>query len=87
MEEWADKSLHTVDLPDPDRLIKEFWDIVNNPNKTSINVLSSKDVFVQEVDGNHIVVINVPRAERSYKPVQWIMSKLPLSSRPPTIPT
>ena len=28
VEEWADKSLHTVDLPDPDRLIKEFWDIV-----------------------------------------------------------
>ena len=69
VEEWADKSLHTVDLPDPDRLIKEFWDIANNPNKTSVNVLSSKDVFVQEVDGNHIVVINVPRAERSYKPV------------------
>lgn len=69
VEEWADKSLHTVDLPDPDRLIKEFWDIANNPNKTSVNVLSSKDVFVQEVDGDHIVVINVPRAERSYKPV------------------
>ena len=69
VEEWADKSLHTVDLPDPDRLIKEFWDIANNPNKTSVNILSSKDVFVQEVDGDHIVVINVPRAERSYKPV------------------
>ena len=69
VEELEDKSLRSVDLPDPERLIKEFWDIVNNPNKTSINLLSSKDVFVQEVDGNHIVVICVPRAERSYKPV------------------
>ncbi len=69
VEELADKSFRTVDLPDPERLIKEFWDIINNPNKTSVNVLSSKDVFVQEVDGNHIVVIHVPRAERSYKPV------------------
>ena len=69
MEELADKSFCTVDLPAPEKLIKEFWDIVNNPNKTSVNVLSSKDVFVQEVDGDHIVVINVPRAERSYKPV------------------
>ena len=69
VEEWPDKTLHTVDLPDPDRLIREFWDIVNNPNKTSVNILSSKDVFVQEVDGNHIVVIHVPRAERSYRPV------------------
>lgn len=69
VEERADKSLHPVDLPDPDRLIREFWDIVNNPNKTSVNILSARDVFAQEVDGAHIVVIRVPRAERSYKPV------------------
>ena len=69
VEEWPDKTLHAVDLPDPERLIKEFWNVVNNPNKTSVNILSSKDVFTQEVDGNHIVVINVPRAERSYRPV------------------
>lgn len=69
VEELPDKSLHTVDLPDPDRLVKEFWDNVNNTNKASVNILSSKDVFVQEINGNHIVVINVPRAERSYKPV------------------
>ena len=69
VEEMPDKSFHTVNLPDPEKLIKEFWDIANDPNKTSVNILSTKDVFVQEVDGNHIVVINVPRAERSYKPV------------------
>ena len=69
VEEMPDKSFHAIDLPDPDKLIKEFWNIANNPNKTSVNVLSSKDVFVQDVDGNHIVVINVPRAERSYRPV------------------
>ena len=69
VEEWPDHSLHTVDLPNPEKLMKEFWNIVNNPNKTSVNVLSSRDVFVQEASGNHIVVINVPRAERFYKPV------------------
>ncbi len=67
--EADDGSLYTVDLPDPDRLIREFWDIVNDPNKVSVNILSSRDVFEQEVGGNHIVVINVPRAERAYKPV------------------
>ncbi len=69
VEEGPDKTLHTVELPNPERLIKEFWDIVNNPQKTSINLLSSKDVFVQEVDGHQIVVIHVPRADRSYRPV------------------
>ena len=48
VEELADKSFRTVDLPDPEKLIKEFWDIANNPNKTSVNILSSKDVFRDE---------------------------------------
>ncbi|MBQ4428216.1 MAG: putative DNA binding domain-containing protein [Clostridia bacterium] len=67
--ERPDHSLETVDLPDPDKLIKDFWDSVNNPNKVSINILSSKDVYPLEVNGDHIVVINVPRADRSYRPV------------------
>ena len=69
VEEHEDKTLHAVNLPDPDKLIKDFWDIVNNPNKASVNILSAKDVYPMEVDGKHIVVINVPRADRSYKPV------------------
>ena len=69
VEEYPDKSLHAVDLPDPDRLIKDFWDLVNNTQKASVNVLSSKDVSVENIDGKRIVVINVPRADRSYKPV------------------
>ena len=24
-------------MPDPDKLIKEFWNIANNPNKASVN--------------------------------------------------
>ena len=86
VEERADKSLHPVDLPDPDRLIREFWDIVNNPNKTSVNILSARDVFVQEVDGAHIVVIRVPRAERSYKPV-YVDGNPPVSYTHLTLPT
>lgn len=69
VEEYRDKTLHTVDLPDPEKLVKEFWDMVNNPNKASVNVLSSKDVVIENVNGNHIVVIQVPRADRTYKPV------------------
>jgi len=67
--EKEDKTFDTVDLPDPEKLIREFWDFVNNLKKVSINLLSVKDVFVQEVDGNHIVVIYVPRADRGYRPV------------------
>lgn len=69
VEEHKDKSLHPVDLPDPERLIKEFWEIVNKGKKVSANILSDKDVTVEYIDGKHIVAIRIPRARRSDKPV------------------
>ena len=69
VEERADKSLHPVDLPDPEKLIKDFWDVVNNANKVSANILSDKDVTIEDIDGKRIVAIRVPRAQRSDKPV------------------
>ena len=69
VEEYKDKTLHTVDLPDPEKLVKEFWDMVNNPNKASVNILTNKHVRIEEVNGDRIIVIEVPRAQRYYKPV------------------
>ena len=69
VEEHADKSLHAVDLPDPEKLVKEFWDAVNNPNKASVNILTNRHVRIEDADGKRIVVIEVPRAQRYYKPV------------------
>ncbi len=69
VEEHADRSLHPVCLPDPEGLVKAFWDAVNNPNKASTNILTDKDVQIVEVDGCRIIEIFVPRAERGVKPV------------------
>lgn len=69
VEEHSDKSLHPVRLPDPEMLIKDFWDIVNNTNKVSVNILSDRDVTVENIDGKRIVAIRIPRAQRSDKPV------------------
>ena len=69
VEEHKDKTLHTIDLPDPEKLVKEFWDMVNNPNKASVNILTNKHVRIEEVNGDRIIVIEVPRAQRYYKPV------------------
>jgi len=69
VEEHADKSLHPVRLPDPEMLIKDFWDAVNSLGTVSANILSEKDVTVENVGGKRIVAIRVPRAQRSDKPV------------------
>ena len=67
--ELDDKSLSAVGLPDPVRSLKEFWDIINNAQKVSVNLLSDKDVTIENANGKDIIVIRVPRAARTEKPV------------------
>ena len=69
VEEDTDKSLHPIDLPDPQRLVDEFWGIVNDPERVSVNILSERHVTIEEIDGKHIIAVVVPRAQRYEKPV------------------
>ena len=69
VEEHKDKSLHAVNLPDPDIMIEEFWSIINDRERVSLNILTEKDVQIEYVNGKSIIVIQVPRAERSDKPI------------------
>ena len=69
VREEKDKSFHTVDLPDPEGLVNEFWNSVNDPKIASVNILSTRDIQIKTIDGNRIIVINVPKAKRSMKPV------------------
>lgn len=69
VEENRDHTLHTINLPDPDRLVREFWENVRNPKKASVNILAGKHVQIETIGGNRIIVITVPRAQRYDKPV------------------
>ncbi len=69
VEEHNDKSLHPVHLPNPEALVRDLWNLVNNPKKVSVNILSDKDVTIEEINGERIVAIRVPRAQRFDKPV------------------
>ncbi len=69
VEEYADKSFHLALLPDPEMLIEEFWRGVKDKNKVSANILTEKDVTVEDIDGRRIVAIRIPRARRTDKPV------------------
>lgn len=70
VEELKDKSLHAVeDISAPEKLITEFWDIINDKEQVSTNILSDDDVQIKYADGKRIIVITVPQAERKDKPV------------------
>ena len=51
VEEFPDRSLHPVDLPDPQWLISDFWDIMNARRKVSRNILTENDVRIVETEG------------------------------------
>lgn len=68
-ENKKDKRLYPVDLPDPQRLVAQFLELVNDPRVVNRNLLTARSVAVEEVDGKEIVVIRVPRATRKQKPV------------------
>lgn len=69
VEETKDHALHAVHLEDPEALIRDFWNAINNPQKVSLNILTDSMVRTQEVDGETIIVIDVPRAERELRPI------------------
>lgn len=69
VKENSDKSLSPVRLPDPEMLIKDFFEILNDRKKVSANILSHDDVTVEDVDGMKIVAIRVPCAKTEDRPV------------------
>ena len=69
VEELADKSLHIAGLNDPEKLVTDFWNTANNNSKLSLNILSDRNVQIAEADGKRVVIIEIPRADRSDKPV------------------
>lgn len=69
VEEREDKSLHALDLLDPQWLIEDFLAILNDPAKVSLNILEEDSIQIREVDGRRIIAITVPMADSRDKPI------------------
>ena len=69
VEELEDKSLHALDILDPQWLIEDFWKLLNDSACVSANILLEEDIQIRMVDGKRIVVITVPPAPPSQRPV------------------
>lgn len=69
VKENKDGSWRTTGLKTAAKLQKEFWDIINNPKKVSINLLREDDVETYDYNGDVIMTIHVPAARWEQKPV------------------
>lgn len=56
-------------LPDVKKTVADIWNAVNNAEKISANVLFNESIYPVDVDGKAVVVVEVPRAERTVRPV------------------
>lgn len=54
---------------DSDKIRKDLWNIVNNKEKVSANLLHDKDIQVVDAEGKLVVVIRVPRASYAMRPI------------------
>ena len=69
VEEKSDKSLNPIGLADPERLVKQFWDNLNNAQKINVNILKNDDVTIAKANAAKIVKIDIPRADRHARPI------------------
>ena len=69
VEEYPDRSLHPVDLPDPSGLLQDLWTGLNDRDLVSANLLRDEDVQEVVLEGRHILVISVPPAGKDSYPV------------------
>lgn len=68
-ENAKDGSLYVEGLDDVHKLMKDFWNIVNNRQKVSSNILTDSMAVPEKLEDKDVIVINVPRAERTSRPV------------------
>jgi predicted HTH transcriptional regulator len=66
------KGVLTIEGLSDEQLVKykkQFWDECNNPNTISRNLLTNNDIKVLEIKGKKLLVLKIPFASRTERPV------------------
>ena len=68
-EKDISKRFTITGVDDADKIRKDFWNIVNNPEKVNVNLLIDEDVETIAIDSKTIVAIRIPQADYNTRPV------------------
>lgn len=68
-EEGPKGEVEYVGVPNPEQLVKKFWDGVHNPSKVSANILTDDSITIETINDCDIIRIQVPRANRHLRPI------------------
>ena len=65
----TNKGFQVEGVKNPEGLLKTFWDGHNNSQKLSVPLCAQADIQILEIEQQNIVIIHVPRAQRTQRPV------------------
>ncbi len=63
------KGFRVIGIVESEKVLDDFWNMANNPQKVSANIVQQKYVKTIEIDGCKLIHIHVPRAQRKIQPV------------------
>lgn len=64
-----DRCFEITGVSDMYKVETDFWNIINNPQKVSANILVDSDFREVEVDGKSVVYLRIPEADYHKKPI------------------
>ncbi|MCA9547064.1 MAG: putative DNA binding domain-containing protein [Myxococcales bacterium] len=67
--EGKDHTLEVIGIGDPQKVLGDLWSTLEDRKKVSANILSRRDVRIEQVGTKAIVVVDVPRAPRGSRPI------------------
>lgn len=62
-------NFNIVGVNNPDKVKKDMFDTLNNPDRVSKNIVTNDDVHTEIIDGKTIIMIQIPRAKYTDKPI------------------
>lgn len=65
-------STHEIEgVPNTELRLQDIWNVLNNKQVINHNILRSDNVEVHECEGKKLIIINVPRAPLSLRPIYY----------------
>lgn len=75
----VDETNHEITgVEDPYKIRGDLFNTLNNPKKVSVNLLSNDNIKIMPADDTHVIIIEIPEAPYSQKPV-YLKGNLNLS--------
>lgn len=65
----CEEGLRIEGVSDAEGKIRNIWNLLNNREFVSVNLLSNSDLRVMDCDGRKLIIMDVPRADRMDRPV------------------